>query len=264
MSVTINFSPPVDSDVVSVKVYSSETVGGEYSHVYTEAITPSSTSVTYAAGDETHWYKISFVDSADNESLLSTAVYGGGQRWSDYMIPLIKAEINDLGTTQRYTDLEIRKKLVVAAAQLDFMADMYDVFDYDYCTTIDAGDGTNWNISPDPIYTSKDVNFVNLWVLKFLCNDAQSSLSNATSNAIKIKDGDSSIDTSAGFNGYKQLLDSDNGPCQAFQAAWKQLLFSDKNGDGNTKKVYGNFGSDYNHRYWNDDGYGGIDDRSSF
>ena len=144
------------------------------------------------------------------------------------------------------------------------MASAYDVFDYDYCATIDAGDGSNWNISPDPIYTSKDVNFINLWILKFLCNDAQASLANATSNAIKIKDGDSSIDTSAGFGGYKQLLDSQNGPCQAFQAAWKQLLFSDKNGDGNTKAVYGNFGSDYNHRWWNADGYGGIDNRSSF
>jgi len=162
--------------------------------------------------------------------------------WQDYMVPLIRAEVNDLGTTQRFTDLEYKKKLVVSARQVQDMASNIAPFTYTYTFTIDTGDGTTWDISPDPIDTSTDEDFVNLWTLRVLCSDARSGLISASSNAIKIKDGDSSIDTSAGFGGYKELLSGAGGPCAGFQSAWKEYIFRKQ--DGN-RRLYINAGTDY-------------------
>lgn len=240
MSITINFTASTDSDISTVKVWEASSSNGEFSFVYSSGITTSSTSVTYSSGVATNWYRLSFVDTVGNESALSEAVYGGGTRWSDYMVPLFRVEIGDIGTTQKYTDLQLKKKLVVAGSQLYNMALPQNAFDYTYSFTIDAGDGSAWDVSPDPIYTSKDVDFVNLWILKSLCSEAKTGLINASVNAIKVKDGDSSIDTSASFGGYKNLLESEGGPCKAFAEAWKRYLYQNT-----THSIYTNFGADY-------------------
>jgi len=249
MSITLNFTAPTESDIASVKVWEADTSAGPFTHVYTEAITILSTSVTYSSGVTTKWYQLTFLDAAGNESLPSVAIYGNGLVWSDYMISIIRTELADWGTNPRYTDLELKKKLVVAAAELDLKGQLYSVFDYTYTISIDGGDGSSWDISGDPVYDEKDSNFLNLWILSVLCSDARQGLSGATSNAIKIKDGDSSIDTAAGFGGYKLLLSDMGGPCAAFAEAWSQLLYSSKNGGtSSTKYVLANFGSDYINR----------------
>jgi hypothetical protein len=260
MSITINFTASSDSDVASVRVWEATTSDGAFTLVQTTTITQATTSVTYSAGLATRWYRISFVDNVGNESDLSAAIYGAGEIWYNYMIPLIRVEIGDTGTTQVFTDLALKKKLVIAANQLDTEGRFYEIFDYNYLFSIDNGDGSGWNITPDPIYASFDRNFLSLWILKTLCSHARASLVGATSNAIKIKDGDSSIDTTAGFSGYKELISANGGPCKAYTALMNQLVLSSKNG---VKQVYANFGSDHIHRPSIVDTFGGID-RSSF
>ena len=263
MTVTINFTASTDPDIASVKVWEATTSAGEYSLVQTTSITTASTSVTYAAGLATNWYRLSFLDTANNESDLSAAIYGDGSLWYDYMIPVFRTETDDWGATSRVSDLNIRKKLVLAASQLQNMAKIYDIFLYSYTFSIDAGDGSGWNISADPIYGSHDPNFEMLWIYKAVCDNYKASLSGATSNAIKIKDGDSSIDTTAGFGGYKALMESDTGACGLFSTLWAQIVQSQSGaGSGNagkTKYVLANYGSDYIHRPSAFNGYGGID-----
>jgi len=260
MSVTISFTASTDSDIASVKVWEATSSSGEYSAVYTASITTSTTYVTYSAGLTTNWYRLSFVDLYGNESGLSAAVYGGGDVWYNYMTPIFRTQTDDWGTTQRLTDLLIKKRLVVAAHELQTMGALDSLFDYSYTFSFDTGDGSGWNISPDPVYGSKDNNFLNLWIMKALCNDSRSSLISGASNGIKIKDGDSSIDTTASFGGYKELLSNENGPCSRFNSAYNQLIYSKKNGD---KLIYGNFGSDFKNRVGIIDNYGTVD-RSDF
>lgn len=260
MSVTINFTASTDTDVAYVKVWEATSSDGAYSLVQTTAITTATTSVTYSSGSESKWYRLSFLDTAGNESALSAAIYGAGYTWLTYMIPLFRVAIEDIATTSTYTDLQLRKKLVIAAAELDREGRIYSIFDYTYTFTIDSGDGSGWLITPDPIYSSADNNFINLWIFRALCSHARSAMIGATSNAIKIKDGDSSIDTTAGFGGYKTLLSAKYGPCESYQSMWRQLIYSSKN---DVKNVYANFGTDHIHRVGLRDVYGGID-RSDF
>jgi len=245
MSITINFTVS-DPDVVSAKLYESDGSSGPFSHVYTEAITPSSTSITYSSGSDTKWYYVTFVDSVGGESAPSTIVYGGGESWEDVMISLFRTATNDWSAPQRNDDLTIKRQLVLSASEVYTMAKAVMPFSCEYTFNVDAGSGNNWDIVPDPIYGCKDPNFVNLWLLKAQCDNSRSSFSSVAANAIKIKDGDSSIDTSAGINGYKALLEADGGPCDQFSKAWKTYLYSDPNG-ANTymKTTFSNLGSDY-------------------
>lgn len=247
MSVTINFTATTESDVASVNVYESDTVNGTYTLVYNEAINTSSTSVTYAGGSEIKWYKISFVDDANLESQLSAAIYGSGSSWYSYMISIFRTEIDDWSDSPTYTDLQLKKKLIVAGAQLQNMGALYDAFDYTYTFSIDSGDGSGWNISPDPIYGSKDDNFITLWIYKSVCEHYKTALTGATSNAIKIKDGDSSIDTTASFGGHRILLESKSSACSKFDVLWNQVVYAKASSNG-IKRTYANFGSDHIHR----------------
>ena len=83
-------------------------------------------------------------------------------------------------------------------------------------------------------------------MLKAVCDSSRSAFSSVAANAIKIKDGDSSIDTSAGMRGYESLLGADGGPCDQFDKAWKQYLYSDPNGSNQyAKSTFSDFGADY-------------------
>lgn len=263
MAVTINFTATTETDVNKVKVYEATSSDGAYTFVYEEAITTSTTSVTYAAGSQDNWYRISFVDLSLNEGPLSAAIQGSGATWADYMIPLFRTEIGDWGDNPTYTDLEIRKKLVLSGSQLQNMALPYSLFIYTYTFSVDAGDGSGWNVIADPIYDQHDPNYETLWLYKSVCEEYRTALSGATTNAIKIKDGDSSIDTTAGFKGYESLLESDASACTAFKTLWTQLLYSQAGaGSGNTggnKRILANFGSDYINRPEVFNTCGGID-----
>jgi len=154
MSITINFTVS-DPDVVSAKLYESDGSSGPFSHVYTEAITPSSTSITYSSGSDTKWYYVTFVDSVGGESAPSTIVYGGGESWEDVMISLFRTATNDWSAPQRNDDLTIKRQLVLSASEVYTMAKAVMPFSCEYTFNVDAGSGNNWDIVPDPIYGCK-------------------------------------------------------------------------------------------------------------
>ena len=245
MSITINFSASTDADVASVKVYESDTAGGLFTLAYTEVITQATTYVTYAGGDPAKWYRISFVDDIGGESNLSASIYGGGIDWATYMIPIMRTELDDWSEPYRISDEEMRKRLVVAASKLQMEMNIKDAkFDYEYTFVINSGDGSTWDVTPDPVYESSDEDFLGLWILTVACSSVGSGLAKAASNAIKIKDGSSSIDTSAGFGGYKSLFEADGGPCVQLKQQKTAYIFAKKQNRDAGNRVFSNFAND--------------------
>ena len=114
-------------------------------------------------------------------------------------------------------------------------------FEYEYVFTINGSSGGCWDITPDPVYDSDDTDFINLWILSFACASVSSGLTKAAANAIKIKDGSSSIDTSAGFGGYKALFEIESGPCSELKKQKKIYIFSKKQGN---HRVFARFAND--------------------
>jgi hypothetical protein len=49
------------------------------------------------------------------------------------------------------------------------------------------------------------------------------SYQNAVGTGIRVRDGDSEVDTTSGFKGYKDILD--NGPCAAYKKLLEKLRF---------------------------------------
>jgi hypothetical protein len=240
MSVTINFVAPTESDISLVNVYESVLSTGEFSLVYSSGITTSSTTVIYDSGVSIYWYKISFSDIYENESQLSAAIYGGGESWTEYILPLMRTQLADWGTTQTYSDDELKKRLVISAWQLYQMANVTAPFSVEYSFTIsNDSDPDAWDIQPDPIYGSVDKNFLNLWILKTNADITKSGYLSNAGNAIKVKDGDTSIDTSASLGGYKDIMGSEYGAPATFEFAWYEYLRGNMG-----SQVLTHFGSD--------------------
>ena len=245
MSITINFSPSVDEDISEVNVYEASASDGVFALVHTESITQASTSVTYPSGSVMLWYRITFVDTIGGESSPSVAIYGGGVDWATYMIPIVRTELDDWTVPFRISDDDMRKRLVVAASKLQMEMNMKDAqFDYQYTFTINNGDGSAWDITADPIYDSPDPDFIGLWTLTVTCSSVGAGLTKAAANAIKIKDGSSSIDTSAGFGGYKSLFEADGGACNQLKQQKTAYLFAKKQDQDGGNRVFSNFAND--------------------
>ena len=120
--------------------------------------------------------------------------------WDVELTLMTRVLINDLDTTQSFTDGRIQQTLAVAARFVSEEIDLGQV----YTVTIDASSGV---ISPDPTLTvTKDDIAVILFPLKAACIIDQNRLQGATANAIKIRDGDSEIDLSVGFKGFSDVF----------------------------------------------------------
>ncbi len=157
--------------------------------------------------------------------------------WKDVLIPLFRVGLDDLtAASETYTDLILVKKMVLATKQLLKLA----TFNANYLLTVDSGDGTNWDIAPDPLTSlggSEDFDFTNLVLLKALCNHVSQGYLSGARRSIKVKDGSTSVDTSVGANSHKDLLE--RGPCQEFFVALQQYL----SGSGDYK-ILSNYATD--------------------
>ncbi|MFA5759936.1 MAG: hypothetical protein WC942_11350 [Clostridia bacterium] len=81
----------------------------------------------------------------------------------------------------------------------------------------------SYDITPDPVaYSYNDA--IALFTLKTACMLNQNQYITATGTGIKVKDGDSSVDTTAGFGGYKDILTL--GPCAAYQKLLKSMALT--------------------------------------
>lgn len=134
--------------------------------------------------------------------------------WDTDLVVMLRVLISDFGTPQTYTDEYLSRVIVTAGILTD--SEMEFTYDYVY-------DVSNITISPDPV-TSLDTRFQALVPLKAACIITQGEFKQALGQGIKVRDGDSAIDTSVSFRGYKDILEL--GPCKSYEKLKWTLLAS--------------------------------------
>jgi len=148
--------------------------------------------------------------------------------WDTDLVLMVRVLISDIDLPQTYTDTYLQRVLITAG----FLVDAEFPFSYDYTYDISA-----LTISPDPV-TNQDSAFVALVPLKAACILNQGEFKKALAQGIKVKDGDSAIDTSVSFGGYSDILKL--GPCASYEKLkWSLLASGEAVGGGVGKAVLG-------------------------
>ena len=146
--------------------------------------------------------------------------------WNIDLVLMVRVLVSDLNSPQTYTDAYIQQVLITAG----IIVDAEIVFPYDY--TYDIGVIT---IVPDPVVNG-DALFVALVPLKAACILTQGEFKQALGQGIKVRDGDSAIDTSVSFRGYRDILEL--GPCASYEKLkWTLLASGTGVGGGGVGKV---------------------------
>ena len=131
--------------------------------------------------------------------------------WQDNLVLTLRVLIGDFNSPQKNTDTYLESVLVVAGIMVNSDIDL----SYDYIFDI-----ANVTITPDPI-DNGDITVQALLPLKAACLMNQSSFQTALSQGIKVRDGDSQIDTSVSFLGYRDILKL--GPCASYESLKWQI-----------------------------------------
>lgn len=134
--------------------------------------------------------------------------------WTTDLVLMTRVLVSDISTPQTYVDEYIQRVIVTAG----IIVDAEIAFDYTYFYNISA-----LTIVPDPV-TSEDSMFMALVPLKSACILTQGEFKQALGQGIKVRDGDSAIDTSVSFRGYRDILEF--GPCAAYEKLKWSLLAS--------------------------------------
>ena len=143
------------------------------------------------------------------------------------MIRFIRLDISDDGSTQTFTDTQlvtmINKSTIRVDSDLAFglmQAQSGGFIRFDQAssgsTFLPSGifqlpQGAFSGGVPDALF--------NLIVLKSECLLAKRSQFDAAGKAIRVRDGDTEIDTSVGFGGLKDLTEGAGGPCAEYKEA---------------------------------------------
>ena len=125
--------------------------------------------------------------------------------WTTDLVLMTRVLINDMETPQRNTDTYLSQVLVTAGVLIQGDIEL----PYEY--TFDISGPT---ISPDPV-TSEDRIMQALLPLKAACILNQGDMAKALGRGIRVRDGDSAIDTSVSFKGYSDILKL--GPCASYE-----------------------------------------------
>lgn len=148
--------------------------------------------------------------------------------WDNDLVLMVRVLVSDIATPQTYDDEYVQQVLITAG----IMVDAEIPLPYDYTYDISA-----LTISPDPL-TSEDSIFVALVPLKAACILIQGEFRQSLGQGIKVRDGDSAIDTSVSFRGYRDILEL--GPCAAYERLkWSMLASGAGVGGGVGKAVLG-------------------------
>lgn len=119
--------------------------------------------------------------------------------WQDDMVEILRVMVNDMDTTQTYTDDKLLRVLVVSCFQV--ISELQ--FAQTYTVSI-----SNQTLSPDPtVEGTTDQSFVNLVTQKAACVIDRGSAIIAASRAISVRDGGSSVDLRGVFQGKLALLE---------------------------------------------------------
>ena len=135
----------------------------------------------------------------------------------DESIPIVRALIGDVGPTLSYSDARLEEVLCVAAKLL--LSDNIS-FDYTYTVTV-----STHSISPDPV-DNGDNAFLNFVCLKASCiMDVSQARTKAAIAGINAKLGPASLDTKGHLEGFLNILNTDGGPCKAFERLKFEHMF---------------------------------------
>lgn len=152
--------------------------------------------------------------------------------WNTDLVLMVRVLISDMDVPQTYTDEYLQRVLVAAG----MIVDAEVTFDYTYTYDISA-----LTISPDPVI-SEDQAFTALIPLKSACILTQGEYKKALGQGIKVRDGDSMIDTSVSFRGYRDILEL--GPCASYdKLKWSLEAAGVLSGGGVGKAVHGTYRS---------------------
>lgn len=139
--------------------------------------------------------------------------------WDTDLVLITRILINDLNTPQTNTDSYLQQ--VVVAAGLLVSNEVSLSFNYTF-------DISNVTISPDPLANNiNDVVAQALFPMKAACIINQGNFQKAIGQGIKVRDGDSSVDTSVSFRGYRDILEL--GPCAMYDKLKTKLQASNVN-----------------------------------
>jgi hypothetical protein len=132
--------------------------------------------------------------------------------WREVLIPMVRAMIGDLGDPQRYDDSRIEQAILTGG----LIASQEYPFDTTYSFDFSAAE-----ILPDPTESSTlDNEAIALFGLKAACILSVNDYQRAVGAGIRVRDGDSEVDTTGRFKGYSDIINV--GPC----ASYTKLLLS--------------------------------------
>lgn len=130
--------------------------------------------------------------------------------WQIEIPIIVRILINDLESTQIYSDSRIQQLAVVAAQYVLNDANLSIKYDTDII---------NQTITPDPSAPeSRDTDFIGFIALKSACMLDQSTFrTKAVMEGIKAALGSANLSVAGNLAGYKIILDQDQGPCQLYK-----------------------------------------------
>lgn len=117
--------------------------------------------------------------------------------WDVDLVMMLRTEIGDFDSIA-YTDNRLREVLAYAAYSVNQRATFKNIYTIDVDTL---------SVSPDP-YDGKDYDFCVLTVYKAACTILTGEMRLAAKYGVKIKDGPSSFDNTAGLGNSKDLMKS--------------------------------------------------------
>jgi len=148
------------------------------------------------------------------------------------MIRFIRMDIGDDGSTQTYTDAQfmtmVQKSTFRVDADLAFglsVPQSGGFIEFEQAVSGSTFLASGVFIKPTGAATSGvPAPLFNLILLKTECLLAKRSQFDAAGKAIRVRDGDTEIDTSVGFGGLKDLTEGKGGPCAAYELALAAYL----------------------------------------
>lgn len=138
--------------------------------------------------------------------------------WDTDLVLMTRVLVSDINAPQTYTDEYIQRVLITAGIIVDSEIAFGSTYAYDISAL---------TIAPDPV-VGNDAIFMALVPLKSACILTQGEFKQALGQGIKVRDGDSAIDTSVSFRGYRDILEL--GPCASYDKLKWSLLASGSTG----------------------------------
>jgi hypothetical protein len=141
------------------------------------------------------------------------------------MIRFIRMDIGDDGSTQTFSDTQLMTMVAKSTSRVDsdLGLGLPVATSGGYVQFVQASSGSTFlpsgtfTLPSDSINATLPETLFNLISLKTECLLAKRAHFDAAGKAIRVRDGDTEIDTSVGFAGLAQLTSGKGGPCDEYE-----------------------------------------------